>query len=71
MKELHFTKRDFRVACFSRSSAAEYHRNKHLNYCRITPIATGLRPQGTENQVRTINLHQALPVCAASYWPTM
>lgn len=55
MKELHLTKKDFKLEWYSGSGAGGQHRNKHQNCCRITHIATGLRAQGTESRERATN----------------
>lgn len=59
MRELHFTKKDFRVEWYSGTGAGGQHRNKHRNCCRITHTATGLRAQGTESRERSSNQRQA------------
>jgi peptide chain release factor 1 len=58
-KELHLTKKDFRVDWFSGSGAGGQHRNKHQNCCRITHIETGLCAQGTESRDRVTNQRNA------------
>ena len=58
-KELHLTKKDFRVEWFSGQGAGGQHRNKHQNCCRITHIETGLRAQGTEARERVANQRTA------------
>lgn len=55
MKELHLTKKDFKLEWYSGSGAGGQHRNKHQNCCRITHIDTGLKTQATESRERTIN----------------
>ena len=55
MKELHLTKKDFKVEWFSGTGKGGQHRNKHQNCCRITHIETGLKAQGTESRERTSN----------------
>lgn len=55
MKEIHLTKKDFKLEWYSGSGAGGQHRNKHQNCCRITHIETGLRCQGTESRERTVN----------------
>ena len=54
-KELHLTRKDFKLEWFSGSGAGGQHRNKHQNCCRIIHIATGLRAQGTESRDRPTN----------------
>ena len=55
MKELHLTKKDFRIEWFSGSGAGGQHRNKHQNCCRIIHVESGLRAQGTEHRERSAN----------------
>lgn len=55
MKELHLTKKDFKLEWFSGTGAGGQHRNKHKNCCRITHIETGLRAQGVDSRERTSN----------------
>ena len=55
MKEIHLTKKDFKLEWFSGSGAGGQHRNKHQNCCRITHIETGLRAQGTGSRERITN----------------
>ncbi len=59
MKELHLTKKDFKIDWFSGTGKGGQHRNKHQNCCRITHIATGLKAQGTEARERTTNQRNA------------
>ena len=59
MRELYFTRKDFRVEWFSGTGAGGQHRNKHQNCCRITHIETGLRAQGTESRERAPNQRRA------------
>ncbi len=59
MKELHLTKKDFKLEWFSGQGAGGQHRNKHQNCCRITHIETGLRAQGTESRERVANQRKA------------
>ncbi len=59
MKELHLTKKDFKLEWYSGSGAGGQHRNKHQNCCRITHIETGLRAQGTESRERPTNQGKA------------
>ena len=59
MRELHLTKKDFKVEWFSGSGAGGQHRNKHQNCCRITHIKSGLRAQGTEHRERSANQRAA------------
>ena len=55
MKELHLTKKDFKLEWFSGQGAGGQHRNKHQNCCRITHLETGLRAQATESRQRKVN----------------
>jgi len=55
MKEIHLTKKDFKLEWYSGSGAGGQHRNKHQNCCRITHIETGLKAQGTESRERVVN----------------
>lgn len=55
MKEIHLTKKDFKIEWYSGTGAGGQHRNKHQNCCRITHIETGLRAQGTESRERVTN----------------
>ena len=55
MKELHLTKKDFKIDWFSGQGAGGQHRNKHQNCCRITHIETGLSAVGQDHRERTRN----------------
>lgn len=55
MKELHLTKKDFRIDWFSGSGAGGQHRNKHQNCCRITHLETGLTAVGQTSRSRVTN----------------
>jgi len=59
MKELHTTRKDFKVEWFSGSGAGGQHRNKHQNCCRIIHLESGLRAQGTEHRERSANQRAA------------
>ena len=59
MKELHLTKKDFKLEWFSGTGKGGQHRNKHQNCCRITHLATGLKSQGTEARERVANQRTA------------
>lgn len=59
MKELHLTKKDFKLEWFSGQGGGGQHRNKHQNCCRITHIESGLRTQGTSNRERPANQKEA------------
>jgi len=58
-KELHLTRKDFKVTWFSGQGAGGQHRNKSSNCCRITHIATGLTVQGTGSRSRISNQREA------------
>ncbi len=72
-KEIHFTKKDFRVEWFSGSGAGGQHRNKHQNCCRIIHIETGLRSQCVDNRDRISNQEEAFrrlsKLILANYYP--
>ena len=55
MKEIHYTKKDFRIEWYSGSGAGGQHRNKHQNCCRITHIESGFVERGTESKSRVSN----------------
>lgn len=59
MKELHLTKKDFRIDWYSGSGAGGQHRNKHQNCCRITHVETGIMSVGTGSKERNINQKEA------------
>lgn len=59
MREIHLTKKDFKLEWFSGQGAGGQHRNKHQNCCRITHIESGLRAQGTECRERVANQRKA------------
>lgn len=59
MQELHLTKKDFNVDWFSGTGGGGQHRNKHMNCCRITHIATGLRATGQSHRDRPSNQAEA------------
>jgi len=59
MKELHLTKKYFRIEWFSGQGAGGQHRNKHQNCCRIIHIESGLKAQGTESRERVSNQRTA------------
>ena len=59
MKELHFTRKDFRVDWFSGTGGGGQHRNKHQNCCRITHIETGLVATGQTERDRPSNQSKA------------
>jgi protein subunit release factor A len=55
MKEIHLTRKDFKIEWYSGSGAGGQHRNKHQNCCRITHIESGICERGTESKSRTSN----------------
>ena len=59
LPELHLTKKDFDVDWFSGTGAGGQYRNKHMNCCRITHIATGLRATGQSQRDRPGNQKEA------------
>lgn len=59
IKELHLTKKDFRVQWYSGTGAGGQHRNKHQNCCRIIHKETGLSVVGTASKERSSNQRQA------------
>ena len=65
MKELHLTKKDFRVEWFSGQGGGGQHRNKHRNCCRITHIESGITAVGTASRHRPANRTAAFKVLAA------
>lgn len=64
MKELHFTRKDFRVDWFSGTGGGGQHRNKHQNCCRITHIETGLVSIGQTERDRPSNQSKAFKALA-------
>lgn len=59
MRELHLTKKDFKLEWFSGTGSGGQHRNKHQNCCRITHIETGLRAVGQTERDRQSNQAKA------------
>lgn len=59
MRELHLTKKDFRLEWFSGTGAGGQHRNKHQNCCRITHLETGISATGQTERDRPSNQHKA------------
>lgn len=59
MRELHLTKKDFRIEWFSGTGKGGQHRNKHQNCCRIIHIATGIKAQSTDARDRPTNQREA------------
>lgn len=62
MKELHLTKKDFRLEWFSGTGGGGQHRNKHQNCARITHIETGISAVGTAHKERARNQNDAFRV---------
>lgn len=58
-KEIHLTKKDFKLEWYSGQGAGGQHRNKHQNCCRITHIESGLTVNGTESRSRVENQRTA------------
>lgn len=58
-KEIHLTKKDFRIEWYSGTGAGGQHRNKHMNCCRIIHIETGLKAQGVDSRSRVENQRNA------------
>lgn len=59
MRELHLTKKDFKIEWYSGTGKGGQHRNKHQNCCRITHIATGIKAQGSNSRDRVTNQREA------------
>jgi len=59
MKEIHLTKKDFKLEWYSGQGAGGQHRNKHQNCCRITHLESGITCQGTESRSRVENQKSA------------
>jgi len=59
VKELHLTKKDFKLEWYSGEGKGGQHRNKHENCCRITHIATGICAVGTASKSRVSNQKSA------------
>ena len=64
MKELHLTKKDFKIEWFSGSGAGGQHRNKHQNCCRIIHAESGLSAIGTSFKERSKNQQSAFKALA-------
>jgi len=58
-KELHLTKKDFKLEWFSGQGAGGQHRNKHQNCCRLTHLESGLTVNGTDSRSRVENQRTA------------
>jgi protein subunit release factor A len=59
LPELHLTRKDFRLDWFSGTGAGGQYRNKHMNCCRITHLATGLVTTGQTQRDRISNQREA------------
>lgn len=59
MRELHLTKKDFKLEWFSGTGAGGQHRNKTQNCCRITHLDTGLTATGQTSRSRVENQRNA------------
>lgn len=55
MREIHLTRKDFKLEWFSGTGKGGQHRNKHQNCCRITHIETGLKATGQTARDRPSN----------------
>jgi protein subunit release factor A len=59
MRELHLTKKDFKLEWYSGTGAGGQHRNKHQNCCRITHLETGMVETGQTERDRPSNQRKA------------
>jgi len=59
MRELHLTKKDFRLEWYSGTGKGGQHRNKHQNCCRIIHLETGIKAQGANSRDRITNQREA------------
>ena len=59
MKELHLTKKDFKIDWFSGTGAGGQYRNKHQNCCRITHLESGLVSTGQTQRDRISTQREA------------
>lgn len=64
MRELHLTRKDFKLEWFSGTGAGGQYRNKHQNCCRITHIETGLMATGQSHRDRPGNQKEAFEALA-------
>ncbi len=64
MRELHLTKKDFKLEWYSGTGAGGQYRNKHQNCCRITHIETGLTATGQTERDRPSNQRKAFEALA-------
>jgi protein subunit release factor A len=65
MRELHLTKKDFKLEWFSGTGKGGQNRNKRQNCCRITHIETGIRAVGQNGRDRVENQRVAFKTLAA------
>jgi protein subunit release factor A len=65
VKELHLTRKDFKLEWYSGEGSGGQHRNKHENCCRITHIDSGIKAVGTSSKSRVTNQRNAFNVLAA------
>ncbi len=59
MRELHLTRKDFKLEWYSGTGAGGQHRNKHQNCCRITHLETGIMETGQTERDRPSNQRKA------------
>ena len=59
MRDLHLTRKDFRLDWFSGKGGGGQHRNKHQNCCRIVHIETGITATGQTERDRPSNQAKA------------
>ncbi|MGR3303776.1 MAG: peptide chain release factor-like protein [Candidatus Scalindua sp.] len=59
VKEIHLTKKDFKIDWFSGKGAGGQKRNKTQNCCRITHLETGITTTGQSNKERPANQKEA------------
>lgn len=64
LKELHLTRKDFKIEWFSGQGGGGQHRNKHANCCRIRHPETGLSAQSTAHRSRSANQRDAFEALA-------
>lgn len=55
MKELHLTKKDFRVDTFRAGGPGGQNQNKRDSACRITHIETGISAESREHRTQEMN----------------
>lgn len=59
MKEIHLSKKDFKIGWFSGTGSGGQYRNRHMNCCRIKHVETGLSATGQSNRERPANQVEA------------